>query len=205
LRAQAQASLRDATESADQLAHAGAMLPPEYRAPFTDAIQAEERQKAFLCQQLCELADVAHPAAVAVRAWDLRHPNADQEMAEAWEILDYELTEWAVSPGLDFLPPLPPSVSAADRAMWLTSVATQLAYRERYNVVESTPLGAEPWAAEQALAWNDARCALAQVGVHVSSASEVAAQAATPGRSRRSLAAVLAGVGYGVTAIRASR
>ena len=110
-------------------------------------------------------------------------------------ILDYGGNQCAVCPGLGFLPPLPPIISAADRVTWFTAAATQLAYRETYGVTDSSsPRGAEPWAADQAAAWNDARSELAQVGVHVSSASEVAAQAAAPGQRRR-LSAALAGVG----------
>jgi hypothetical protein len=195
LKAQAQAGLQEVVERADRLASACAMVPPGHRVLFADAMQVAERQVSYQRQQLAELASPAHPAAVALRVWEVQHPNADQELAEAWEILDYEVTEWAVGPGLGFLPPLPPIISAADRATWCTAAATQLAYRETYGVTDSsTPLGAEPWAADQAVAWEEARSTLARVGVHVSSTEEAAAQVATPGK-RRSLSAVLAGVG----------
>ena len=191
LRAQAQAGLQEVVERADRLASACAMLPPSHRGLFADAIQVAECQASYQRQLLAALTSPAHPAAVAVCAWELRNPNADQEMAEAWEILDYEVTEWAVCQGRDFLPPLPPTISAADRAVWVHAASSQLAYRETYGVTDSsTPLGAEPWAADQAAAWEEARRELARVGVHVSGASEVAA----PGK-RRSLSAVLAGVG----------
>jgi len=78
--------------------------------------------------------------------------------------------------------------------VWLTTAATTLAYRETYGVTDNSPLGAEPWAADQAVAWEEARCELARVGVHVSNAAEVAAQAVARGK-RRSLSAALAGAG----------
>jgi hypothetical protein len=101
---------------------------------------------------------------------------------------------WAAGPGEQFMPALPSSISVADRAVWVTAAATQLAYRERYHVTGCSALGAEPWPAHQALAWAEAPTELARVGVDADSSTGAAVRVATPAR-RRSLTAVLAGVG----------
>ena len=190
LRTQAQVGLQDATVRAGALRAHCAMLPSKHRTAFADAAEGAERRQAYQLDLLHQLEDPEHPAAVELRAWELRYPDADQAAAEARAILDYEVTEWALcAQGPTHTPPLPPNVSPADREMWLTAVATQLAYRERYSVTESTPLGAQPWAADQARAWDEARMELARVGVDVTSATQ-----ATPGK-RRSLNAALAGIG----------
>ena len=110
LKAQAQADLREADERADRLTSSRAMVPASLRGLFEGAISIAESQAAYQREQLSELASPAHPASVAVCAWELRYPDADQAVAEARAILDYEITEWA---GLTGTPPLPPNVSPA--------------------------------------------------------------------------------------------
>jgi hypothetical protein len=192
MRAQAQASLQDAGERLTRTQKSAAMLPAEHRAVFTDATKVMARHQKYQLEVLRGLDHPDHPAAIALRAWELRHPEADCVEAEAFAALDAVVAAWAAGPGHKFMPALPSSISAADRGAWVKASATQLAYRERYNVTDNSPLGAEPWATDQVAAWDEARVELARVGVDAG-ANERAVQVAAPAR-RRSLAAVLAGV-----------
>jgi hypothetical protein len=192
MRAQAQARIREAGQRLTRLQQSAAMLPAEHRAVFTDATKVMARNQKYQLELLRELDHPGHPAATALREWELRHPEADCVEAEAFAALDAAVAVWAAGPGHKFMPALPSSISAADRGAWVKASATQLAYRELYNVTDNSPLGAEPWATDQVAAWDEARVELARVGVDAG-ANERAVQVAAPAR-RRSLAAVLAGV-----------
>lgn len=194
MHAQTQVRFRDATQRGHRLRAALAMLPSAHGGVFAAAIEVTERQQAYELDLLHYLEDPAHPAAVALRAWEGLHPNADRVEAETRAALDAAVTGWALGRGRAFMPALPPSISSADRQVWVEASATQLAYRERYDITDTSPLGTEPWPEEQARAWREARTELARVGVSVAGATGVAVTGPSPSK-RRSLNAALAVTG----------
>jgi hypothetical protein len=198
--------LAEAVERADRLRSSRAMLPEGCRQELDDAIRTTEQHWLEFREQRRTLESPDHPAALAQQRWDARHPNVDARLAATRSELDAAVTTWADGPGRDYLPQLPVNVSEEGRQLWLDAAASQLAYRETYQVDAAEPLGPRPWDPRQVELWEEARAKLATVGVDAVPAVERTADVDTshelgPSRDlvsnggRRSLRAVLSAVG----------
>jgi len=193
LQAEAQAKVREADQRAARARSNVALLPAASRGQFAESVTSAENLQASRRAELARLDDPRHPAVAAWRTWEDAHPGVDRVVSQTRALISAEVSAWMGTPGLGFLPDLPPETTAAERWQLYETNAAVLAYRETYHITAADALGPEPWAERQKAAYHDVCAALARVGVQIAG-PEAAIEAPQFGR-RPSLRAALAELG----------